>query len=87
MLLRNHGAPGGRETPGADWLAAFYLEQALRSADQGAQRQPRDSVLEAPLAARDEVQAMTQRALLGGGMLVWPGSLRLLDRQSPGYDA
>ena len=86
MLLRNHGTLAVGNTPGAAWLAAFYLERAcavqIKALSAG-----RDSLLEAPMAARDEVQAMTERALPGGGMLVWPGSLRLLDRQSPGYDA
>ena len=86
MLLRNHGALAVGNTPGAAWLGAFYLERAcavqIKALSAG-----RDRLLEATPAARDEVQAMTERALPGGGMLVWPGSLRLLDRLSPGYDA
>jgi hypothetical protein len=45
------------------------------------------------LAARDPVLLLRSslgdvptKALPGGGMLIWPGCLRLLDRQSPGYD-
>ncbi len=86
MLLRNHGTLAVGATAGAAWLGAFYLERAcavqIKALSAG-----RDHVLMAPRQAAAEVERMTGAALPGGGMLVWPGSLRLLDRQSPGYDA
>jgi ribulose-5-phosphate 4-epimerase/fuculose-1-phosphate aldolase len=86
MLLRNHGTLAVGNSAGAAWLSAFFLERAcavqIKALGAG-----RDRLLEAPMAARSEVEQTTAQALPGGGMLVWPGSLRLLDRQSPGYDA
>ena len=46
----------------------------------------RQNVVIASQASQDEVRAQTA----GGGVpaaLAWPGCLRLLDRESPGYDA
>lgn len=45
----------------------------------------RDNVLIAPQAAQDEVRAQVARGI--GGALAWPGALRRLDRELPGYDA
>ena len=39
----------------------------------------------APEAAQAEVRSQVSRGI--GGALAWPGSLRKLDRQLPGYDA
>jgi ribulose-5-phosphate 4-epimerase/fuculose-1-phosphate aldolase len=86
MLLRNHGTLALGGTAGQAWAGAFFLERAcavqIKALSAG-----RGGVLEAPQAAQDEVAAVAAGALPGGGMLIWPGSLRLLDRQSPGYDA
>jgi ribulose-5-phosphate 4-epimerase/fuculose-1-phosphate aldolase len=85
MLLRNHGSLALGASAGEAWLGMFYLERAcaiqVRALSAG-----RDRLLLAPQAAQSEVSEQTARALPGGGMLVWPGALRLLERQNPGYD-
>ena len=43
-------------------------------------------MLTAPNSATIEVREQTTMAVAGGGMLIWPGALRDLDRRSPGYD-
>ena len=45
----------------------------------------RDNVLIAPQAAQDTVREQSQMSV--GRDLAWPGCLRKLDRESPGYDA
>jgi hypothetical protein len=45
----------------------------------------RDGVLIAPQAAQDEVKAQTVN-IHKMGRQVWPGLLRKLDRELPGYD-
>ena len=85
MLLRNHGTLALGATAGQAWGGAFFLERAC-AIQVKALSAGRLGVLEATPAAQDEVAAVAAGALPGGGMLVWPGSLRLLDRQSPGYD-
>lgn len=86
MLLRNHGALTVGATAGQAWVAAFFLEQAcdiqVRALSAG-----RENVLAATDAAIDEVREQTAMALAGGGMLIWPATLRDLNRRSPGYDA
>jgi ribulose-5-phosphate 4-epimerase/fuculose-1-phosphate aldolase len=85
MILRNHGTLALGPTAGAAWLAAFYLERAcaiqVRALSAG-----RDRVLMTSEASRAEVEERTAMALPGGGMLIWPATLRQLDRLSPGYD-
>ncbi len=85
MLLRNHGTLVVGASAGMAWLAAFYLERAC-SIQIKALSGGREHLLMAPEAARAEVREKTAMALPGGGMLVWPGTLRDLDRKSPGYD-
>ena len=45
----------------------------------------RDNVLIAPMASQQEVRGQVGGGI--GGALAWPGCLRKLDRESPGYDA
>jgi hypothetical protein len=42
-------------------------------------------VLFAPVASQNEVKSQISRGI--GGGLAWPGCLRKLDRELPGYDA
>lgn len=86
MLLRNHGTLSLGSTAADCWLGMYYLERSctmqVRALAGG-----RDRVLIAPEAAQAEVRAQTsQRQGMGGG-LSWPGCLRKLDREMPGYDA
>jgi ribulose-5-phosphate 4-epimerase/fuculose-1-phosphate aldolase len=85
MLLRNHGTMALGATAGDCWLAMFFLERAC-SQQVMALTAGREGVLIAPQAAQDEV--VSQIGQIGmSGKLAWPGALRRLDRESPGYDA
>ena len=84
MLLRNHGTLAVGETAGECWTHMFYLERAC-TMQHLALSAGRDHVLLAPDASRNEVKSQTSRTI--GGALAWPGALRRLDRNNPGYDA
>ncbi|NBO74191.1 MAG: class II aldolase/adducin family protein [Gammaproteobacteria bacterium] len=85
MLLRNHGTLALGPTACDAFLGLFMLERACQqqvmALSAGAL-----GVRHAPAAARDEVK--TQMAMMGpmASKLAWPGLLRKLDRESPGYD-
>ena len=85
MLLRNHGTLARRARPRRDcWTGMFYLERACKMQVM-ALSAGRDNVLISPKPARAEVKGQV-RGGVGGG-LAWPGALRRLDRENPGYDA
>ncbi len=84
MLLRNHGTLSVGATAADCWVGMFYLERACKQQVM-ALSAGRERVLLAPESAREEVRRQT--ALGVGGALAWPGCLRQLDRESPGYDA
>jgi ribulose-5-phosphate 4-epimerase/fuculose-1-phosphate aldolase len=84
MLLRNHGTLAVGATAGDCWVGMFYLERACRQQVM-ALSAGRDNVLIAPQAAQIEVRDQTAGG--AGGELAWPGCLRRLDRELPGYDA
>jgi ribulose-5-phosphate 4-epimerase/fuculose-1-phosphate aldolase len=84
MLLRNHGTLAVGKTAADCWTHMFYLERACKQQVM-ALTVGRDNVLIASPASQDEVRQQVSRGI--GGALAWPGCLRLLDRQSPGYDA
>ena len=87
MLLRNHGTLALGATAGAAFLNLFMLERACAQQVM-ALSAGRDGVRLAPQSARDEV-----RAQVAGPMgklapaLAWPGLLRRVQRESPGFDA
>lgn len=87
MILRNHGTLSVGETAADCWLGMFFLERAC-SQQIMALSAGRDNLSLAPDAARAEVEAQVSSP----GMklvtrIAWPGTLRNLDRRSPGYDA
>jgi ribulose-5-phosphate 4-epimerase/fuculose-1-phosphate aldolase len=84
MLLRNHGTLAVGKTAADCWTGMFYLERACKQQVM-ALSAGRDNVLIAPQAAQDEVKGQVSRGI--GGALAWPGALRRLDRELPGYDA
>lgn len=84
MLLRNHGTLAVGDTAANCWVNMYYLERACTMQVQ-AMAVGRDNLLMAPEAAQAEVRSQVSRGI--GGALAWPGSLRKLDRQLPGYDA
>ena len=85
MLLWNHGTLAVGETASQCWLNIFFLERACQI-QVLASAQGREHLRMAPDAAIETVK-MQQAATRGmGAMLAWPGCLRKLDRESPGYD-
>jgi ribulose-5-phosphate 4-epimerase/fuculose-1-phosphate aldolase len=84
MLLRNHGTLAVGRTAADCWTGMFYLERACKQQVM-ALSCGRDKVLLAPEVSQSEVRNQTSRGV--GGALAWPGCLRRLDRESPGYDA
>ncbi|HZL01350.1 MAG TPA: class II aldolase/adducin family protein [Caulobacteraceae bacterium] len=84
MLLRNHGTLAVGKTAADCWIGMFYLERACKQQVM-ALSVGRENVLMAPRASQDEVREQVSRGM--GGGLAWPGCLRRLDRESPGYDA
>ncbi|HWF01516.1 MAG TPA: class II aldolase/adducin family protein [Caulobacteraceae bacterium] len=84
LMLRNHGTLTVGATAGDCWTSMFFLERACKQQVM-ALSGGRENVLMAPEASLAEVKSQTSRGI--GGGLAWPGCLRRLDRQSPGYDA
>ncbi len=84
MLLRNHGTLAVGSSAADCWIGMFYLERACKQQVM-ALSAGRENVLFAPEAAQAEVKSQVARGI--GGQLAWPGCLRRLDRESPGYDA
>jgi ribulose-5-phosphate 4-epimerase/fuculose-1-phosphate aldolase len=84
MLLRNHGTLSVGQTAADCWTGMFYLERACKQQVM-ALTAGRENVLIAPDASQAEVRNQTGRGV--GGALAWPGCLRRLDRENPGYDA
>jgi ribulose-5-phosphate 4-epimerase/fuculose-1-phosphate aldolase len=84
MLLRNHGTLAVGQTAADCWTGMFYLERSCKQQVM-ALSAGRENVLIAPQAAQDEVRGQAARGI--GGALAWPGALRKLDRELPGYDA
>jgi ribulose-5-phosphate 4-epimerase/fuculose-1-phosphate aldolase len=87
MLLRNHGTLSIGRTAGECWLHMYYLEKActqqVRALSAG-----RENLLLAPRQSQETVmdQLSRRRRDVPGGALAWPGCLRRLDRELPGYD-
>ena len=86
MILRNHGTLAMGATAGHAWLGTFFLERACKQ-QVLAQAGGCERLLLAPDAAQEEVKGQGGAALPWVANLAWPGWLRRLDRQLPGYDA
>jgi ribulose-5-phosphate 4-epimerase/fuculose-1-phosphate aldolase len=84
MLLRNHGTLSLGKTAADCWVGMYYLERACKQQVQ-ALSAGRENILIAPEASQAEVRSQVARGI--GGALAWPGCLRKLDRELPGYDA
>ena len=84
MLLRNHGTLSAASTAADCWTAMFFLERACKQQVM-ALSGGRENVL---FATDDAIGLVEQQVSRGiGGALAWPGLLRKLDRENPGYDA
>lgn len=85
LMLRNHGTLTWGTTAAEAFTIMYFLEQACRQQVM-ALSAGRDGVLEVGQAVQDKVAPLS-----GGigfvGALVWPGLMRKLNREAPGYDA
>jgi len=86
MMLRNHGTLAVGPSAGEAWVGLWHLERACKMQVM-ALSAGRDRVLHASQSSRDEVAKVIAGGFGGMARLPWPGLLRRLDRQSPGYDA
>ena len=85
MMLWNHGTLAVGATAAQCWTQIFFLERACQMQVMAAAH-GRENLRIAPDHAIATV-AQQQAAASGmGAMLAWPGCLRKLDRESPGYD-
>ncbi len=84
MMLRNHGTLAVGDSAANCWVSMYHLERActmqIRALSDGIA-----GIMLAPVAAQAEVREQVMRGG-GGGALAWPGCLRKLDRDLPGYD-
>ncbi len=85
MMLRNHGTLAVGASAAETWLAMFFLERACAQ-QVAALSGGRDRILTAPPEAQETVEGQTSGGLDRVARLAWPGLLRKLDRQLPGYD-
>jgi len=94
MLLRNHGTLALGPSAADCWNAMFFLERACKMQIM-ALSAGMENILLAPQASQDvvreQVSPRSNTPRLSGetmrGALIWPGCLRRLDRERPGYDA
>jgi ribulose-5-phosphate 4-epimerase/fuculose-1-phosphate aldolase len=85
MMLWNHGTLAVGDTAAMCWLGIYTLERSCQI-QVGASAQGREHLRMASLEAQETVK---QQIAFANGMaapLAWPGCLRKLDRESPGYD-
>ena len=88
MMLYNHGTLTVGSTASEAFLRMFFLERActmqVRALSAGL-----DGVIVAPKEVQDVVQGQSnpEGMKVVANRLAWPGLLRKLDRESPGYDA
>lgn len=84
LILRNHGLLTVGPSVADAFLSMFLLERACRiqilAESGGVKLIPIPQQILAGIKAQEEVVTKG-----GGGRLVWPGLLRKLDRESPGY--
>jgi ribulose-5-phosphate 4-epimerase/fuculose-1-phosphate aldolase len=83
--LRNHGTLTVGSSASEAWINMFFLERACMQQVM-ALSVGRDNILIAPEAAQAEVGNQTRNGMGMVSNLAWPGLLRRLDRELPGYD-
>jgi ribulose-5-phosphate 4-epimerase/fuculose-1-phosphate aldolase len=85
MILWNHGTLAVGATAASCWTQIFFLERACQMQVMAAAHGAGNLRL-APDHAIATVAQQQAMAAGVGAMLAWPGCLRKLDRESPGYD-
>jgi ribulose-5-phosphate 4-epimerase/fuculose-1-phosphate aldolase len=84
LMLRNHGTLTWGSSAAEAFTSMYFLEQACRQQVM-ALSAGRDGVLEVGQAVQDKVAPLS--AGVGFvGVLVWPGLMRRLNAEMPGYD-
>jgi ribulose-5-phosphate 4-epimerase/fuculose-1-phosphate aldolase len=86
MMLWNHGTLAVGETAAQCWLGIYSLERACRM-QVLASTQGREHLRMAPAESQETVKQQIIATMGIGAPLAWPGCLRKLDRESPGYDS
>ena len=84
VMLRNHGTLTWGGTAAEAFTIMYFLEQACCQ-QIAALSAGRDNLIEVDKAVQDVVAPLSH-GVGYVGVLVWPGLLRKLERQSPGYD-
>ncbi len=85
LMLRNHGTLAWGGTAAEAFTAIYFLEQACRQ-QIAALSAGRAGVLEVSPDVQDKVAPLSQGVAFVG-VLVWPGLMRRLAREMPGYDS
>ena len=83
-MLRNHGSLTWGATAGEAFTQMYFLEQACRQ-QVAALSAGRGNVVEAPQDVQDKVAPLAAGVGFVGG-LIWPGLMRKLNREMPGFD-
>lgn len=85
MLLRNHGTLTVGDSSASAFMRMFYLERACR---MQVLAQAGGELLECDNGMEQRVRGQTAPAFMKelGGSLAWPGLLRKVARQSPGFN-
>ena len=88
LILRNHGTLTCGESAGQTFMRMFFLERAC-SMQVRALSAGRENLIECGEDLQEVVkgQSSPQGMKVLADMLAWPGLLRRLDRQMPGYDS
>ena len=85
MMLWNHGTLAVGETAAQCWLGIYTLERSCQIQVM-ASAQGREHIRMAPDAAIETVRQQLMGTMNIAGPLAWPGCLRKIDRELPGYD-
>ena len=86
MMLWNHGTLAVGETAAQCWLGIYSLERSCQI-QVLASAQGREHIRMAPDAAIETVRQQVMGTMNIAGPLAWPGCLRKIERELPGYDA
>lgn len=86
MILRNHGTLTVGDSAATAFMRMWYLERACA---MQVKAQAGGPLLECDIAMQQRVMDQTRPAFMAqlGGALAWPGLLRKLAHQSPGFNA
>ncbi len=85
LMLRNHGTLAWGGSAAEAFASIYFLEQACRQ-QIAALSAGRSGVREVSQAVQDKVAPLSQGVAFVG-QLIWPGLMRRLAREMPGYDA